>query len=644
MSEAVRNAVWGAVVGVTLGAPLRARAAFSKLNFYEPVPARMASSEALDAWIVWARHLRGGKGAAGLGASMLAHWEYPVAESAFGLANLAQGFGSPLSGSLRNPLPSGANAVGRAAFWGLAFHGKPDEASHFAAYDAGLDHAGDGVVAAVAVARMISESWPERSETDLVRAASSVLRSSPALKAVRDKVVEDVSAGKPPAVTANALPQVAGTLDPLDARLAFGAVLLGLLHGRADFGRALLVCAGCGWAADQACLALGAVQALRINGAPDEWRAPLGTLYVAGHGLRQLEPPESIDDFCAIVGAAADEHAWQRPTGLEEATPPQDAGTEEQVDRMDGEGPRPEEIPAAADPGPAVAPSLPPVGEANEALLKRLAAEPNASSIELEGVQVAVQYVDPPVAKPGQTLKLVFEFTNVGEEDKTLGCSLAAPDGWQVATRLSSFRLRAGESSSFPAVLQPGPDSALGPIELHVNRFSLRLPILSPQRWYVVGPMANHDGQGFERGFPAESKHRLSDIFNGRSELPVRWTEEPSLGVSFDVEPVFKNAPGVIYLWGRFSFPESRQAKLVAAASTGVVVWVDGKRVVSYHDEHEPVPRAKAPYAAGVQLGGDTVILVKVVRNKTPLQPLVLYALGDDGRLLLPNASMPMQP
>ena len=129
MSAHIRAATLGALAGATLGAPLRGRKGFRKLEFYEPIPSRMAQSEALEAWLVWSRHVRAEKSPQTISQSMVANWSYPIDESAFGLANASKGLGSPISGSFANPLPTGSQAIGRAIYWGLAFHGKPDIAA-----------------------------------------------------------------------------------------------------------------------------------------------------------------------------------------------------------------------------------------------------------------------------------------------------------------------------------------------------------------------------------------------------------------------------------------------------------------------------------------------------------------------------------
>lgn len=281
-----------------------------------------------------------------------------------------------------------------------------------------------------------------------------------------------------------------------------------------------------------------------------------------------------------------------------------------------------------------------------EHLRRLLMAEPNESLTRLDGFELAAQHLDPPVVFPDRSIRLSLRFANLGEQDLEMTATLNAPEGWRLATRLSSFRLKPGESASYASVAQPplADPPPLTHLSLKLNRYELMVPLLGAQRWYAVGPFVNHEGLGFDRVFPCETKLSTSQVFNGRSELPVRWTETYFPGVVFDVEPLFRTGPGVVYLCARMKFTRPGQLKLVVATDVGCVAWADGNKLLWYHDVHAPVPRARPPYVGEFSTSGESILMVKVLRNRVPLGPLTLYLLADDGQLIEPEAFLPLDP
>ncbi len=619
---------------------MRGRGTFRKLNFYEPIPARMSPSETLEGWLVSSRHLRAGKSPQTIAQSYLQHWDYPVEETAFGLANIARGLTAPLAGSFDNPLTSGSQALGRAVYWGLALHGKPDEAAEFAYYDASIDHAGDGVWAAVAVARMAAIAQPGLTAASLVRAATNALpKESLCVRAI-PAVLQGMGVADGPAQVCNTL---AGSLQVQDARhaaLSLGYALAGLIHGAGDFGKSVLATAGCGGASDQSTLVTGALAGLLAGEVPSEWTSPLGNAFVVGIGLKNLDPPSSIADFADLIGQDNATFGWVAPEPKAEPAP-EPAAEAAEPEEASTEPAAPEPQPAPAEPAkPLDLSAALPAPRVRDLLL----AEPNESITEVEGIRLSAKYLDPPVAKAGVAMRLVLTFTNIRDTEAVLDTALAAPDGWAVASRLTSFRLRPGESSSFPAVVQPiGPEiPPLAQLRLKMNRYQLLVPVIGSQRWYWVGPFVNHDGAGFDRIFPAEFKQDAGEVFNGRSDLPVRWTESLFSGVTFDLEPYFRTGPGVVYLYALMQIPNPGPGKLVVASSVGAIAWVNGQKALWYHERKPAVPRPAPPYVADVVLTENTKLLVKVLRDRPALEPVTIYILSQDGKLVVPEAFLPM--
>lgn len=623
MSELLVQAVRGAVVGATLGAPLRGNPTFRALNFYEPIPARMAASDALDAWVVAAKHVMAGRGPAELHYTTTTHRYDLTHEGAFARSNLDYGFAPPLTGAYSNPLSGGAQALGRVPIWGLIFHGKPDDAARWAYWDASLDHAGESVRVAAAVATMVANAAPGvQFEQLLAGAAMAHGNEGRPIQAVRIAMRAGTTGGSP-AQVAEELAIALGTRDPFDAVLNYGHLLLALSLGAGDTSKVLRLAAGFGGASDHVACAAGVLATLLHGAIDEEWLQPLGKEFVGGSSLREIDPPSTLKKFEDLIAKAAEPHAEGLRLQLVVVNQP-DPPTEEPAN----EDAQPE-APVEA------APTAPQVRGLSDGTRALITSEPDAAIFPAGDASVHVQYLDPPVLIPGKAVKMVLSFSSRTGEEAVIEPELKIPAGWQVAHKLTSFRVRATEESRFPLVVQPD-EAAQGRLSLVVGKHDVQLPLRAPERWYAVGPFVNHDGQGFMNTYRAEDVQRTKEVFNGRSDLPVKWEPFLTPGVVLDVEPLFKTGPGVVYLHAMVRFEHTGPLRVVAAASVGVIVKIGGKTVVHYHDSHVPTPRAIQPYVGEFVPGERTSVLVKVVRNRDPLLPLTLYFLTREGEVIRP--------
>ncbi|MBX7134244.1 MAG: ADP-ribosylglycohydrolase family protein [Fimbriimonadaceae bacterium] len=666
--ENLRSAVMGAVVGATLGAPFRGQNQFRKLNYYEPIPTRMAPSEALDAWVVWIQHLRRGLPPEAISASIFASWLYTTHESAFGLANLGRGLDSPMAGTFQNPLAPGAQALGRAAFWGLALSGDPERAFRYAYFDAANDHDSVGVASALAVMAMTLTAGPGVNATTLVKAAKDALPGGhPAHKAIA-RLLQCFNEGKDAATTYDLLPATLPTQDPHYAPFNLALILHALLYGQGDFGASVRIAAGSGGASDQTALVVGAILgASTIIDA--EWTDPLGSPYVAGHGLRAVDPPASLAEFADWVVSVSEgsdedflvpesvpasvEAAAIPPSGRPVVVPDVEVEVESVEPTEHTEPTEPGEptdtLTVVEDPNPlasiAAEVALPKVAVPKD-LLAALDKPADTGFVAIGDLRISAQYIDPPTVVPGKTNRFVLTFKNEGLEERVLEPHLSVPAGWSAAHKLSSFRVRHGEQSQFPIVVQ-APSGELAPVtnvRIELGGQDVLIPLLAGQPWYWVGPFVNHDGASFEKAMRAEDVQKTGDTFNGRSDLPIKWTREWCEGVIFDLEPKFNNGAGVVYLWAKVRLGEAGKYRLVVATPVGARAWVDKKELIRYHDVHTPIPRAIQPYVAEFDCGGEAEILIKILRNRDPISPTVIYFLAEDGRHVEPFgfAEMPV--
>lgn len=656
MDDQLRSAILGAIIGNTLGAPLRGRTDYHKLNFYEPIPLRMSASEALDAWIVWSNHLGRGLPPELLSRSLHDGWIYRTQETAFGLANMDRGLTAPLSGRFQNPIGNGSQAFGRAVFWGLVFSGLPDRAAEFAYYDASIDHSGDSVACSVALAFAVATASPGVAPTQLVRAASAGLPlDSPALRLVT-LAVRSATNGDGPQAARDAILDAIDHQDAYDASLNFGYILIGLLQGGGDFSNSVKIVASMGGASDQNAMVVGAMlgSTAKVEG---DWLEPIGQDYISGHGLRGIDPPETIDEFIAAIERVKVASPISAETAAPVPTEPLPEAPKDDLDVAAAQAPVEPEVPAedlekaAVEAPPDLdAPAVENPSDAGPAAPKSqfptnvrglILSQANICATTAGGATIKIEFVDGPTAYPGKNSQLVLTFVNDGAEEITFDPRLEAPAGWSTAHKLASFRLRAGESSNFPVVVQP-PKDAEGPsvsqVRLSLGKEVITIPFVSAQRWYTVGPFENIEGTGFDKAYRPMDVQTLTEVFNGRSNQPVRWIEGQWPGVLFDLEPQFKTGPGTLFLWGKLTFANPGKLKMVCAASTGVIAYVDRQKLIWYQDTHRPVPRAILPYSAEIDTTGEITLLLKVLRNKEPLLPLVLYFIAEDGSIVTPQS------
>jgi hypothetical protein len=357
-----------------------------------------------------------------------------------------------------------------------------------------------------------------------------------------------------------------------------------------------------------------------------EWTKPLGQSFVVGTGLKSLDPPATIQEFVELVTRDTTRFGQPLPEPKVAEEPNEQSGSETGED---------ETAPTEAKPTPEP-PKAPPAPSEN--LIKLLEHEPNDSITEFGNIRLSVQYLDDPIIQVGQTNRFVFNFANLGEESQELHTSLSAPEGWESKSHLSSFRLEPGQSSAFPVVVKPTkePEGRGANLKLRLNKVDVLVPMLVSQRWSWIGPFVNHAGAGYERSFPPETEIDPAAVYNGRSDLPVRWQQESFPGVVFDLDSKFRTGPGVIYLYGRLRFESNETLRMVTASPVGVVVWINGERKLWYHDVHEPVPRSEDRYVTEFAPGEEVTILVKVLRNMQPIGPTTIYFLDQSGKVVLP--------
>ena len=308
--DKVKGCYLGKNIGGTLGAPFECYRGVYDIDGFmqdvsEPVP-----NDDVDLQLVWlaaAEH----EGRA-IDSSVLAeYWSTYVSsvisEYGTGKNNVSMGIMPPLSGYMRNVNKDSNGAWIRTEIWACLCAGNPALAANYAYYDACVDHADEGVNAAVFIAAIESAAFFEtnvdtlldiglsyipkdcavRRAVDLVRADH---RNGVDWKEVRLHLFKEVpssfgemgglwrgtaevaACSKCPVQTAD--PRIPKAVHGFDAPWSIGAIVLGWLYGQGDFGRSVCLVTNCGEDTDCTAGTLGAILGICCGGAalPEKWK------------------------------------------------------------------------------------------------------------------------------------------------------------------------------------------------------------------------------------------------------------------------------------------------------------------------------------------------------------------------------------
>lgn len=588
--EQIEAAVWGAVIGTTLGAPFENAQPFRRPSFYEPVPQRMTANADLDAWWLYASRWKVDARPSDVSRWLSASWDSHDDAAAYARANVVLGFESPASGSWNNPLSESCSSLLRCAFWGTVFTETPLSAADWAFMDSGWDHSGDGVSIAVALTIALSQTKQGDEPTMFVRRTMEALPPDCSVHAVIKSLLARV--GQPTAVHDALSATKSAYADQRHAGAAL-AILFASILNASDTATAMCNAASCGGSSTVTTGLTGLI-ASHLWGVPADWRDILGESYVATSVLRDVDPPTTIGSLVDQMVNMNKLSTLPTPVSLEveEAPPP---------------------LPAVS--------------------LRR---DPGHRQVLCTGtLHIEFDYLDSPSVSTTTTTNGALVLTNNSPWDVDVDVSLDAPPGLRVNTRVSTLRLHKGERTQHGFVVNAtGLDDTL--LNLKVNENKLAVPFVPMQHWFAAGPFADDDGQSFTRTYPPERQQKLHDPFAGRSGLGVRWQTLHVSSRQLDVEPLFQLGPGVAFLYAKLRLPQPGRYKVLAAGAPGVLVFIDGQKIVAYLDEHEPVPRMRPPYIGDFEAQDVTTVLIKLIRGRSPTKPLSLVFFDRAGQVVEP--------
>jgi ADP-ribosylglycohydrolase len=301
----------GKAAGGTLGQPYEGCEGPLALTFYDPVPTDMIPNDDLDLQVLWACVLAKMENPVInreiFARAWLEHVEFCYDEYGFAIRNLHHGVMPPHSGVCDNWFKDGLGAAIRSEIWACLAPGNPELAARYAREDACVDHTGDGIYAAQFLAAAESMAFIENDLIKIINAGLSVIPADSRLaRAIRDTVKWCEECTDSLIVRSRILDKW-GSENFTDAVMNLPFALLGLLHGKGDFGATVCIACNCGKDADCTAATAGALYGIiNPDGIPEKWLAYIGDRLLVSKEIVGITPPETLGELCDMIMAIAD--------------------------------------------------------------------------------------------------------------------------------------------------------------------------------------------------------------------------------------------------------------------------------------------------------------------------------------------------
>jgi ADP-ribosylglycohydrolase len=295
----------GKAVGGTLGQTFEGLQGPLDASFYLPVPTEMVPNDDLDLQVLFACVLSQSDEPL-VDRQVLAnawrdHVAFPWNEYGVGLRNLGEGIRPPFTGSFDNWFTCGEGAAIRSELWACLAPGNPDLAAAYAYEDACFDHAGDGIVAEVFLARLESAAFEETDPDRLIDLALTGIPQDSGIHSVVTRTRQWVREGLSWVDVRARIMSDYGRSDFTDVRPNTGFVILGWLAG-SNFSERILICNNCGQDTDSSTASLGALLGILDPDAIEQrWLEPIGRNLVLNKEIIGIEAPPTIDGFTDLV-------------------------------------------------------------------------------------------------------------------------------------------------------------------------------------------------------------------------------------------------------------------------------------------------------------------------------------------------------
>ena len=150
--------------------------------------------------------------------------------------------------------------------------------------------------------------------------------------------------------------------------------------------------------------------------------------------------------------------------------------------------------------------------------------------------------------------------------------------------------------------------------------------LVSGFRWLVSKPYS--EGISLTKKFSIEKDSKCKDL--GKEWNPISWPEN-----ALEIEPIFQNQPGVLYLRHFIYSPTKRRVRIGVPTNQQMRLWINGHRFL---DTRHQVPLRPnyggdgANYITTVLKAGWNHIMVKFCRTQLPIEAHFVISFNDDKR------------
>lgn len=546
--EKVLGCWLGKAVGGTLGGPVEGRPGPLALTYYDPVPDRMLPNDDLDLQVVWLETIRR-RGLPierrTLADAWLEHIHFWPDEYGVACRNLTLGLFPPLSGAFDNGFTAGMGAAIRTELWACLAPGDPPLAAALAREDACVDHAEEGVYAAVYLAALQSAAFVENDRERLLdTAASFIPPDCRVARAIADTRRWWAETGDWQEVRRRILAEH-GRPNFTDVAQNLAFIVLGWLAGGEDFGRAICTAVNCGMDTDCTGATLGALLGLlNPQGIGQEWLRPIGKDLVLSPGIVGMQPPATLEELTDRVAALAVEVLayYGSPTRLTSVPPL----------------------------GEAKAGIAPPRLARPEGVMLRREALPTESLVATEPLVVSLRYPPQVAWAPRQKASVGLGVKNPSQRRMAVRLRLRGPNGWQVEPAEFTFPLEAGQEANLSLSITSPPPEA---VRTYRNPLDLRFEA-EGLTWTVTA------------GLPMTIPWRRWPLKEPGKECPPPPPEAETMEVPGHFLPLPEGPWAFV---AEFKLPYRKTLRYVVQAPREVWVWLDGE-LIHHHDGAYRVP------------------------------------------------------
>ncbi len=614
----------GKSIGGTLGAPYEGKKELNNLTFYGKLPDGPAENDDLDLQLLWLHAIEGNGidiTAADLGEEWLSHVNFPWDEYGYGIFNLRRGLKPPITGSFNNWFTDCMGSPIRSEIWAALAPGDPQLAATMAYQDAIVDHGREGVFGEMFFAALESAAFVISDVYQLLDIGLAMIPEDCRVsRAIRD-AIGWYKEGNDWKKTRELILERYGHYNMTDAPQNLGFITLGWLYGEGDFGKSILTAVNCGYDTDCTGATLASILGIILGAEniPADWVKPIGDRIKMHHLMSGMTPPKNLseltDKTCRYGKEVIAKKSEQVIISVEEETTKESLEIYELLRRGDA--------------------------------TKKLASQNrNISILRTPSFEISVDYErsQMPIITYDKMRDIRVTVKNISDENKEGEVSIEVPEGWEILLEgAGEFSLSPQEEFLVPysfrvpeekAKLQPSNKLTFN-VRSDSSIESTEIVLIGEGLWYIASPFENdEEGIGFDTVYGPEENPSIEAVFKSKSGEEIKFWRHSFPESQLNMNRFLpRGKPGVVYALGYIWSPKSREARIVAACSDGIKVWMNDELIISKREAGPVMPATHRPVKgtfADVSLKeGWNKFLLKVARYSDSVETHFLIA-GED--------------